>query len=312
MRKSFRALGFGLAGFIVIVIGKYVIVAQTVVTGDWRADARVERQDKEDRGKIQLSFERNSVNGSHNQNGNSYSYGDLQGLSKEQALGSGSVTFRIVREAGTVECTGTFANGKGSGTFRFTPNNSFVEAMRGRGYDFSKAKHGDEEDRLFTAALVNVTTALADDIRANFPNSDTEDLFKAAIFKIDSRFMAEMKATGFPNLSMEDLVKARIFKIDADYVRQVHDMGFDNKEFESLVKFRIFKVTPQFLSELRAEGFNDLEPEQVVKFRIFNIDADYIRKAKAENPNVTVEDLVRMKIGVHRGSASRSDDDDNN
>ena len=56
---------------------------------------------------------------------------------------------------------------------------------------------------------------------------DVDDLFKAAIFNVDGKFMAEMKATGFPNLGMEDLVKARIFKIDADYVRQVHDMGFD-------------------------------------------------------------------------------------
>ena len=311
MRKMLRMLAFGLVGFIVIVIGKYVVVAQTVVTGDWRADARVERQDREDRDKIQLSFERNSAKGGHNQNGSSYSYSELQGLSQAQALNGGNVSFRIVREAGTVECTGTFANGKGAGTFQFTPNSSFVDGMRSRGFDFSKgSKHGDEEDRLFTAALVNVTTALADDLRSNFPTSDVDDLFKAAIFKIDSRFMAEMRATGFPNLAMEDLVKARIFKIDADYVRQVHDMGFDNKEFESLVRFRIFKVTPEFLSQLRAEGFNNLDPEQVVKFRIFNIDTDFIRKAKAENPNVTVEDLVRMKIGVHRGHASNGNDDD--
>lgn len=311
MRKSFRALAFGLVSFvfIVIVIGKY-IVAQEVVTGEWRADARPERLDKDERGDIQLSFERSNSKWGHSQHGNSYSHTELQGLTRDQALGGGNVTFRIVREAGTVECTGAFANGKGSGTFRFIPNNGFLDAMRGRGFDFSKSsKHGGDEDRLFTAALVNVTTSLADDIRSSFPGSDVDDLFKAAIFKIDSRFMSEMKQTGFPNLDMEDLVKARIFKIDADYVRQVHDMGFDNKQFESLVKFRIFKVTPEFLSELRAEGFTSLEPEQVVKFRIFNIDTDFIRKAKSENPNVTVEDLVRMKIGVHRGHAVMGDDD---
>ena len=305
MRKSLRMLGVASFAFIVIVIGRYVIVAQDVVTGEWRADARVERQEKEDRDKIQLSFERRTSKWGHSQNGNSYSYNELQGLTREQAQ-NGSVTFRIVREAGTVECTGTFVNGKGSGTFRFTPSPSFIEALKARGFDFTKpfSKHGDDDTdgKLFTAALVNVTTALADDIRSNFPNAEAEDLFKAAIFKIDSRFMAEMKATGFPNLQMEDLVKARIFKIDAEYVRQVHEMGFDNKDFESLVKFRIFKVTPEFLSQLRAEGFNNLDPEEIVKFRIFNIDSDFIRRAKAENPNVTVEQLVEMKIGVRRHS----------
>ena len=294
---------FGLFSFlfIVIVIGKLVIVAQAPITGTWTADTR-ENKD----GKIQLNLEvKRNGNGRH-QVGQSYDYSDLQGLNREQAQ-NGRASFRLAREAGTIQCDGDFVNGKGSGTFTFTPNSAFVDGMRSRGFDFTKpnGKKPPEEyevsDRLFTAAALNVTTALADDLlSANFGKLDTEDLFKAAIFKVDGKFMAEMKATGFQNLGMEDLVKARIFKIDADYVRQVADMGFDNRDFEDLVKFRIFKVTPEFLSNLKNEGFNNLSSEEVVKFRIFNIDTDFIKKAKAENPNVTVEEMVQMKIGVRR------------
>ena len=81
-------------------------------------------------------------------------------------------------------------------------------------------------------------------------------------------------------------------------MRQVHQMGFSNRDFEGLVKFRIFNVTPEYLSELKAAGLTDLDSEGVVKCRIFNIEADFIRKARAEDPNVTLEELVRMKIGV--------------
>lgn len=302
MRKTIFTIASALAGlcFIVIIVGSYVIVAQTAITGEWRADS-VKQKD----GKIQFSFERQTARGGHNQNGSSFDYSDFEGLTREQAQ-NGKVSFRLVREAGTVDCQGTFTDGKGSGTFTFTPNRTFLDAMKSRGFDFEKSasRHdSDLDDRLFTAAMVNVTTKLADDLlSANFGPLDVEDLLKAAIFHIDSQFMADMKATGFPGLKMEDLVKARIFKIDADYVRQVRDMGFEKEDFEGLVKFRIFKVTPEFLNELRSDGFSDLTSEQVVKFRIFNIDSDFIRKAKAEDPNVTVEDLVQMKIGVRRGS----------
>ena len=299
MRRHFF---FGLINLaiIIIVIGNYVIVAQTAVTGDWTAHLDDERPEK-----IHLSFERSSKPGHRNNHGSSFAFADLQGLTRDQAQ-NGRVSFRLVREAGTIECEGSFTNGKGSGTYRFTGNQAFVEGMRSRGFDLAAGgdRYGSDtrlEDRLFTATVLNLTTAFADGLKSmNFGPLDVDDLFKAVIFKITPQFMAEMKATGFPSLSMEDLVKARIFKIDADYVRQVHDMGFDKENFEGLVKFRIFKVTPEFLADLKNEGFQSLSAEEVVKFRIFNIDTDFIRKAKAENPNVTVEEMVQMKIGVRR------------
>jgi len=317
MRKYSYALLASVA-FIIIVIGNITIVAQTVVTGTWKSETWTDKHVgkhgdddgaldnsilKKDENKLQLSFSRTTNGNNRNQFGSGFDYADLQGLTREQTQ-NGKVSFRIVREAGTVDCDGTFTNGKGSGTFRFTPNMSYVEGMKSRGFDFEKfaSKRDDSvEDRLLSAALINVTTALADDLKSvGFGNLDVDDLFKAAIFKIDSKFMAEMKATGFPDLKMEDLVQARIFKIDADYVRQVHEMGFAEKDFESLVKFRIFKVTPEFLSEIKAEGLTDLDAEDIVKLRIFKIGAEYVRRAKQDNPNVTVEQLVQMKIGVYR------------
>ncbi len=295
-----KNLPIGLFNFalIFIVFGSYVIVAQSVITGEWTAETKKEKSDK-----VHLSFERKSERGGKNQHGSSFAYEELQGLNRDLTQ-NGKVSFRLVREAGTIECEGAFVNGRGSGTFRFTGNQSFVEAMRSRGFDFAKSsKHGsqDVDDRLFTAATLNLTTAFADDLKsADFGPLDVDDLFKAVIFKITPQFMAEMKATGFPNLDLEDLVKARIFKIDAEFVRKIREMGFGSENFESLVKFSIFKVTPEFLNQLKSEGFTNLSAEDVVKFRIFKIDSEFIRQARAEEPNVTVEELVQMKIGVRK------------
>jgi len=292
---AFRLVNFA---FVIFVIGSYVIVAQNVITGDWKADTKDESPDK-----IQLSFEIRTEKGGRNQHGSSFAYSDLQGLTRDQAQ-NGRANFSLVREAGTIQCEGAFTNGRGVGTFRFTPNYAFADAMRSRGFDFSKSsKHGsnDLDMRLFTATTLNVTTAFADDLKsANFGPLDVDDLFKAVIFKVTPQFMSEMKATGFPDLGMEELVKARIFKIDADYVRQVREMGFASNDFEGLVKFRIFKVTPEFLNSIKAEGITNVSSEDIVKFRIFNIDPQFIREARATEPNITVEELVQMKIGVRR------------
>lgn len=278
------------------------------LTGEWKGSL------VKDKSKVNLNFMmRRETDGDKKWNhtiGHTFEFSEV-GLNREQVLNGGPVSFRLTREAGTIEGEGTFLNEKGTGTYRFIGNTGFLAAMKTRGFDFekqsgiqheSKSKHESSlDEKLFRAAVLNVTTALADDLRsANFPNLDVGDLFKAAIFKIDSAFVREMKSTGFPNLGMEELVKARIFKIDAAFVRRATEMGFAKQGFESLVKMSIFKVTPEFVAEVRNEGLTDLSIEQVVKLRIFNINGEFIRKAKGEGVPMTVESLVQKKLGVSR------------
>ncbi|HEY0172663.1 MAG TPA: hypothetical protein VGB98_16690 [Pyrinomonadaceae bacterium] len=273
--------------------------AQSVLTGEWTASIKSDESDK-----LQLTLERLTDKRGRSQMGQSYDFAELQGLTREQVTRGGAVRFSLVREAGTIECEGGFRDGKGSGAFRFTGSQSFVASMKSRGFDFEEhaevaAGRREHENRLFAAAVLGVTTALADDLQsAGFGRLDVDDLFKAAIFKVDSRFAREMKAAGFPDLKMEDLVKARIFKVDAAFVSEVARMGFAGQPMESLVKLRIFKVTPEFIAETRGEGLGDLSIEDLVKLKIFKIDSAFIRRAKADGVPLEIEELVRRRIGV--------------
>jgi hypothetical protein len=207
-----------------------------------------------------------------------YDFTELQGLTREQALAGGAVRFSLVREAGAIEFEGSFQNGRGSGTVSFTGNQSFVSAMRGRGFDFEQGLRAsdddlsDLDDRLFAAAAIGITTALADDLlSADFGRLDVHGLFRAASHKIDSKFKREMKASGFPGLGLRELVKARLYK-----------------------------VTPEFVAGVRNEGMNDLSVEDFVELRRFNIDADFIRRAKADGVPLTVNELMLKRLGVKR------------
>jgi len=307
--------------------------AQSGFTGDWKAEIKTEKQEK-----IYLSFERRTEHG-RNQSGSNYDFADLQGLTREQAQAGGTVKFTLAREAGNIECEGKFENGKGSGTFRFSPSQSFADAMKKRGFDFSVGREGREDtldNRLFTAATLNLTTAFVDDLKsANFGPLTVDDVFKARIFNITPQFMSEMKATGFPNLGMEELVKARIFKIDASYVRdlgsagfkdlsfedlvkasifkvnadfarKVKAMGFDNESMESLVKMQTFKITPEFIKEVQDMGFKTSKLEDLVQMRIFNVTGAYIKELKdAGLANLTIDQLVKMRIFKIDGEAIR-------
>jgi hypothetical protein len=300
-KKMLLLFVFSLA--FIVSVSSLKLSAQTAVTGDWTASL-VDKGDK-----INLNFglrDEKAEKTNKHQFGQTYDFAEL-GLSRQQVVSGGPVKFTLAREAGTIDCEGTFQNSKGSGTFRFTPNQAFISGMKSRGFDFEKYSSDHEgsarENKIFAAAALNVTTALADDLASAGFKLDIDDLFKAAIFKIDSNFMREMAATGFPNLRMEDLVKARIFKIDAEFVRQVNQMGFGKQTMEDLVKMSIFKVTPEFIAEVRNEGLSNLSIEDLVKLQIFKIDAAFIRQAKADGVPLQVERLVQRRLGVDRRRA---------
>jgi hypothetical protein len=310
MSKHVRTLLRALFGLAFLLMFADPAAAQHTLAGEWTASVVSEKAG--DAGKaagLSLSLTRRSEGGGVSQMSMTYGFAEFRGLTREQALAGGPVRFGLAREAGAIECEGGFENGKGSGTFRFTSDPAFVSAMKGRGFDFEaessspKGKRGPAgaAERLFSAAALNVTTALADDLlSADFGRLDVDDLLKAAIFKVDSKFMREMKASGFPGLGMEELVKARIFKIDPEFVAQAARMGFDKEPFEGLVQMRIFKVTPEFIAEARGEGLSGLSVEELVKLRIFKIDAEFIRRAKADGVPLEVEELVQHRIGVRR------------
>lgn len=299
-KKMLLLFVFSLA--FIVSVSSLKLSAQTAASGDWTASL-VDKGDK-----INLNFglrDEKSEKTNKHQFGQTYDFAEL-GLSREQVVNGGPVKFTLAREAGTIDCEGTFQNSKGTGTFRFTPNPAFVSGMKSRGFDFEKYSsdhEGSRENKIFAAAALNVTTALADDLASAGFKLDIDDLFKATIFKIDSNYMREMAATGFPDLRMEDLVKARIFKIDAEFVRQVNQMGFGKQTMEDLVKMRIFKVTPEFIAEVRNEGLSDLSVEDLVKLQIFKIDAAFIRQAKADGVPLQIERLVQRRLGVDRRRA---------
>jgi hypothetical protein len=258
------------------------------MTGPWTAEVSKEKADK-----IQLTLRRQTDKGRSSTMGNSMSFTELEGLTREQATSmNANVSFRLVREAGTFQFEGNFREGKGSGLWTLTPSQQFISAMRERGFDNLS------EERLLSSAMIDVRTKTIDDMRAaSHTLSSIEDVFKVTIFKVTPAYITELKAIGFDNLDLEDLVKARIFKITPEFAREVKEMGFHEDSLESLVKLRIFKITPEFAREMRSAGLENLSLEDLVKLRIHKVDTGFIQRVKASGRvDFGVEELIRLRI----------------
>ena len=281
------------------------------ITGEWRIEFTPKDPDK-----VQLSMSR----GKSQKWGNDIKISEIQGLSRDYATTPANVTLRIARDGGTFDLVGSFRDGKGSGTFTLTPNESFFSALASRGYSNLA------EDNIFSAAMSGLKIGSIDELKAaGYDRLTFNNLMESAIFKIDSASIADLRSAGFDQLPFNKLVEASIFKVDSNYVRETESLGFGKMPFQKLIELRvhkitpedisqfrqmgfndltldrlvelkIFKVTPEFVTEIRSAGFTSITPQQLVNLRIFNIDGDSARKAKSQDPNITVEQLVNQRI----------------
>lgn len=301
-----------------------ISAAGQTLNGRWEADNR-----NADTGKIHLNLQYSTDNG-NGSHGHDFKLDDLNGLTAGQidSQSETNVKFQIVREAGTIDFDGSFKNGRGDGNWRFTASQSFVEAMTKRGFTELTAQ------KLFSAAMFNITIQTADGLKSAGLNSlTTDDLFKAAIFKITPEFATEMRKAGYPNITMHELVKARIFKIDAAFAKQAREAGvgdtmeelvrmsifkitpdylrdlkneFGKISIDDAVRARIFKVTPEFVKEIKNEGLKELTIDQFVKLHMFKVDAAFIQGLKAaKNWPLDVGEIVRLKIMGNRWAGQR-------
>src|SRR5258706_1132967 len=94
----------------------------------------------------------------------------VQGLTKEQMFSTGQhVAFKLVRDAGSFDCDGWFANGQGSGQWKFAPSAAFTAELQKRGFTAPTAA------QQFELAAGDFQLALLDELKAQKYDPVTTD-----------------------------------------------------------------------------------------------------------------------------------------
>jgi hypothetical protein len=114
------------------------------------------------------------------------------------------VNFKVSREVGIFELEGDFVQGKGAGSWRLIPSESFISNMENRGY-------------------VNLTET---------------DLFYAAVNNINNKYIEDFESAGYRNLKFKQFIEASMVGITPERIKRAREMGYTNVSFEQLMKLR--------------------------------------------------------------------------
>jgi hypothetical protein len=192
---------------------------------------------------------------------------ETTGLTPAQLQSSGNkVAFTVLREAGAIACEGWIASGKGGGTFTFSPDPAYAQAMQSMGYPL-------DADRQLTFAALDITTEYARAMRAEFSNANVseENLIALRALGVTPEYLSSMRGIGFTVRQPEDAIKLRALRIDVAYVREWVAAGYSNLSAEQLVELKAMRIDAAYLMRVQAHGFPHPSVDELVRLKALNV-----------------------------------------
>ncbi len=191
----------------------------------------------------------------------------FRGVTKDDLLGNGSVRFDVVRQEGTLACSGTALGGSASGDFTYVLDPAFAGALARRG----------------------VTGALSADAQRDWllEDADVDGLVDA------------LAAVSAPAPSFDLLRRAFDHGVNANYVRSLAAAGV-RVGLDEAVRLADHGVTARYLGGLAQNGYH-VTPDQAVELADHGVTVHYIEHLRqAGYANLSVSELIELADhGVH-------------
>lgn len=186
----------------------------------------------------------------------------FDGLTAGPLASAPRARFRLRQDAGTFDFEGTFAAGRGTGRFGFTPDPAFAGELERRGMErptpqqqFSMARHG-------------VVLAYLDELAAQgYARPATAVLDRAGMSGANLRYLREMGALGFRLGTLEALMRLSNNGVNPDFVRQMRALGYRDLSAELLTRLRSHGVDAPFAERMNARAGRRLPVEELVRLR---------------------------------------------
>lgn len=252
---------------------------------------------------VQLALSYKTPRGGQSMNSRTRSLKELQGLSPAQLSSNGSpVRFRIVREAGTLDCAGLVRRGRGTGECGFSADPGFAAALERRSIGRPTLQQH------YQLAMQDVGLPLVDELnRQGYERPTVNKLVAAGIHGVSLPYVRSIGAAGYRLKDVDGLVKFRIHGVDADYVREISALDRSRRfSPDQVVAMRIHGVSADKARQFAQLGYSGIPHDKLMAMSIHGVTPDFIREmAAAGYRGLSADQLVAMRIHGVKPSGRR-------
>ena len=187
--------------------------------------------------------------------------------------GQGTVTFKLVREAGVMNFKGQFDGQQGFGHFQFQPDPAYFLALKQMGVE--DLDENNEESFFFRNVKKDYVAMLQ---RDGYMPMSWHNVTSFAARNIDEDFLKSMKGAGIEGLDdPHSFVTLKARNIDRAYIDSLRTAGYDHLTVRDLISLNARHIDGQYVRSMGA-GRSDsyIPPHELIAYKASGIDSGYL------------------------------------
>jgi hypothetical protein len=204
--------------------------------------------------------------------------------------GQGTVEFKLVREAGTMNFKGQFDGEQGFGHFQFQPDQGYYDAIRKMGVEDL------DDGREHSFFLLNIKKDFIGMLNRNgYTPIEQREVIGLAARKVDEPFLKYWKGSGVEGADeVHNLYTLKTLHIDPDYVEDLKKAGYTQLTVRQLVSLRRQHIDGNYIRAMSSGSASSITPEELVSYKAMHIDSSYLISLKKAG----YDHLDRSEIGA--------------
>jgi len=217
--------------------------------------------------------------------------------------GQGNVSFKVIREAGTMSFKGQFDGQQGFGHFQFQPDPAYFQALKQMGVEDVDNHNGEtfflrnvkkdfvamlqrngymplSRHNVVSLSAMNIDKAYIDDLRAaGYDHLTAHELISLKSQHIDGQYIRSMAAGKSDSfIPPHELIAYKASGIDSAYLASLRDAGLTNLPLHTLVAFKATGITPEYAKAFHDLGYGDVETPRLVSLKSMGITPDFVQQ----------------------------------
>jgi beta-lactamase regulating signal transducer with metallopeptidase domain len=145
--------------------------------------------------------------------------------------------------------------------------------------------------------LVPVRNSLLAALVANgYGDLSVDEIIDLKVQGVSADFITGMSRTGLGKLPARQLIELKVQGVRPEYIGDILELGFGPFTTREFIDLKVHGVPTELFRALKDCGYLRAETRVIIDAHIQGLAAGHLREARKYGPNLTLQQIVRMKV----------------